>query len=338
MKDAKEIISLAHGGGGKSYHCLVREIFVPAFDNPYLRELNDSAVMEVAGGPIAMTTDSYVVKPRFFPGGDIGRLAVCGTVNDLAMSGAEPKYITCGMIIEAGFPREELERICASMAAAAAEAGVLIVSGDTKVVEKGSCDGIYINTAGVGVFPAGRPPLPQRVLPGDAILVSGTIGDHGMAVLAAREQLDFSPPLISDVAPLHGLARALMAAVPELHALRDATRGGVAGVAHEWAEASGRDIVLDEVALPVNPAVRAACELLGLDPLYVANEGKLLAAVPAASAEKALRTLQEQPAGRDAAIIGTVEVNTNGILCIITKFSSRRFLLVPDGEQIPRIC
>lgn len=334
----EDIVSLKHGAGGQAYHRLVRDVFLPAFDNSFLRELGDSAVMMTADGHIAMTTDSYVVQPRIFPGGDIGRLAVCGTVNDLAMSGAEPKYLTCGMIIEAGFPLADLKHIVASMAAAAQEAGVYIVSGDTKVVEKGACDGLYINTAGVGMFSPGLPPLSQRIMPGDAIIVSGNIGDHGIAVLAARQGLDFSPPLVSDAAPLNVLVHALRIAAPGLHALRDATRGGVAGVVQEWAAASGHDVLLDEEALPIADSVGAACALLGLDPLYLANEGKLLAAVPEEQATAALNALHAQPAAVNASVIGRVEENAGGRAVLRTRFGVQRLLAMPEGEQIPRIC
>ena len=245
MAYTDEIITLAHGGGGRLYHQLVEQVFLPAFDNKYLRELGDSAVCAISGQQLAMTTDSYVVQPRFFPGGDIGRLAVCGTVNDLSMSGATPAYLTVGMILEAGLPMEELRRVCASMAEAAREAGVYLVTGDTKVVEKGRGDGIYINTAGVGFFPPGRKPYPQRVQEEDCLLLSGNVGDHGLCIMAAREQLDFDPPLFSDAAPLNDLARTIQDAVPNIHAMRDPTRGGVAAVVNEWC-GEGLSIALEE--------------------------------------------------------------------------------------------
>ncbi len=330
-------VTLAHGSGGRSYHQLVEEVFLPAFDNPFLRELNDSAICPVAGSRLAMTTDSFVVRPRFFPGGDLGRLAVCGTVNDLAMSGAQPLYLTCAMILEAGLPFRELRQICASMAAAAEEAGVAIVTGDTKVVEKGACDGVYLNTAGIGIFPDCSQPLPQRLQPGDALLVSGDLGDHGMAVMAAREGFAFTPEIESDVAPLNGLVKALLAAVPDTHALRDATRGGLAAVVNEWAEANGLDLHLQQDALPVRQQIRAACELLGLDPLYVANEGKLVAAVPVGHAQAALAALQAHPLGRRAALIGSVG-QAGGRVTIDTPYGARRFVDMPAGELLPRIC
>ncbi|MBR2783638.1 MAG: hydrogenase expression/formation protein HypE [Firmicutes bacterium] len=331
-----DVITLAHGDGGLLYRELVEQVFLPAFADPVLERMDDSAVCPAFGDRLALTTDSFVVRPRFFPGGDIGRLAVSGTVNDLAVSGAQPLYLTCGMILEAGLSVEELRRICASMAAAAREAGVRIVTGDTKVVEKGACDGIFINTAGVGLFR--REPLPQRVRPGDAILVSGSVGDHGLAVLAAREKLSFEPQLTSDAAPLNGLIETLLQAVPETHALRDATRGGVAAVANEWAEACGVSIVLTEDAVPVDRRVRSACQLLGLDPLLAANEGKVVIAVPESCADTALAALKTHPLGRDAAMIGRAETAERPAVSLLTAIGSRRLLTLPEGEQLPRIC
>lgn len=331
-------ILLAHGSGGSYYQQLVEEVFVPAFSNPVLSQLADAAV--VAGGTeqLAMTTDSFVVRPRFFAGGDIGRLAVCGTVNDLAMSGATPRWLSCGMVLEAGLPIAELQHICASMAAAAAEAGVAIICGDTKVVEAGAADGIYINTAGIGTFPAGRRPLPCRLTPDSVIIASGTLGDHGLAVLAAREGLNFSPPLASDAAPLNGLIANLLDAAPDTEWLRDPTRGGLAGVLCEWAEKSGYDVEVAEDAIPVAPAVRAACELLGISPLHAACEGRLIAAVPPHQAEAALAALHAHPYGRDAAIIGRVLEKEQGRALLRTPYGSLRRLEPLDGEQLPRIC
>ncbi|MCR4962690.1 MAG: hydrogenase expression/formation protein HypE, partial [Firmicutes bacterium] len=323
--------------GGEAYRRLVEEVFLPHFGNPFLNALQDSAVCPAEGEQIAVTTDSFVVKPRFFPGGDIGRLAVCGTVNDLAMSGAIPRYLTVGMIIENGFPLEELERICASAARAAAEAGVTVVTGDTKVVESGGADGIYINTAGVGVFPPDCPPLPGKIREGDCILLSGGLAEHGLAVLAARENLDFDPPLQSDVAPLNHLTAALRRAAPDVRALRDPTRGGAAVTLNEWAADSGLDIVLEEEALPLKPAARAACELLGLDPLTIANEGKFLAALPAGQAEAALAALRPYPLAADAAVIGRVHAGSGQVFCQ-NAFGGRRMVAAPQGEQLPRIC
>ncbi|MEG1536936.1 MAG: hydrogenase expression/formation protein HypE [Clostridiales bacterium] len=333
----KEIITLAHGSGGKAYHQLVEQIFLPAFANTYLTELQDSAVCPLYGEKLALTTDSFVVKPRFFPGGDIGRLSVCGTVNDIAMSGATPHYLTLAMIIEAGFELAELRRICVSIAQAAEEAGVSIVTGDTKVVEKRSVDGIYINTAGCGFFAPGVRPLVGRVEAGDCILVSGTLAAHGMAVLAARENLDFSPAIRSDVAPLNGLIGKLLASVPDVHALRDPTRGGAAMTLNEWVVAGKTDIVIKEKDVPVDSSAAAACRILGMEPLAVANEGKFLAAVPEGQAEVALAALKSHVLGRDAAIIGRV-IPGQGRLVVETAYGGRRIVAMPEGEQLPRIC
>ncbi|MBR5429191.1 MAG: hydrogenase expression/formation protein HypE [Firmicutes bacterium] len=331
-----DVITMAHGDGGLLYRELVEQVFRPAFDNEYLDQLGDSAVCPAGAGKLALTTDSFVVRPRFFPGGDIGHLAVCGTVNDLAVSGARPLYLTCGMILEAGLPVAELRRVCDSMAAAARSAGVSIVTGDTKVVEKGACDGVFINTAGVGLFE--REPLPQTVRPGDVLLVSGNVGDHGLAVLAAREELAFQPPLTSDAAPLNGLIDQLLRAVPEVHALRDATRGGLAAVANEWAEASGVAIMLEEDAVPVDPRVRSACRLLGLDPLLAANEGKVVAAVPEHRAAAALDALRRHPLGHNAALIGRARAAERPVVTLRTAIGTERILTLPEGEQLPRIC
>lgn len=330
-----DIITLAHGEGGRLYRELVEQVFLPAFDNPVLTQLGDSAVCPSFGERLALTTDSFVVRPRFFPGGDIGRLAVSGTVNDLAVSGARPLYLTCAMILEAGLPIAELRRICDSMAAAAHDAGVAIVTGDTKVVEKGACDGVYINTAGVGLFR--REPLPQKIRPGDVILVSGSVGDHGLAVLAAREKLDFQPQIQSDAAPLNGLIDALLQAVPQTCALRDATRGGLAAVVNEWAESSGVTVAVEESAVPVQPQVRSACQLLGLDPLHAANEGKVVAAVPERFAQAALAALRSHPLGKNAAVIGRAEGGPARAV-LVTSIGARRILALPEGEQLPRIC
>ncbi len=330
-------IEMRHGAGGDAYRQLVEQIFLPYFGNPYLNALQDSAICPAEGEKLAITTDSFVVKPRFFPGGDIGRLAVCGTVNDLSMSGAVPRYLTMGMIIENGFPLDELERICASVAQAAAEAQVTVVTGDTKVVESGGADGIYINTAGVGVFLPAYPPLPGKIIEGDVILLSGGLAEHGLAVLAAREKLDFDPPLCSDVAPLNQLTAVLRQAAADVHALRDPTRGGLAVTLNEWASDSGLDILLDEEAVPLKPAVRAACELLGLDPLAIANEGKFVAALPPRQAEAALSALHRNSLAPDATVIGRVVAGSGKLFCQNT-FGGRRMIAMPQGEQLPRIC
>ena len=333
----EEKITMAHGSGGAAYHELVAEVFLPAFANDMLSPLSDAAVCANSGAQLAFTTDSFVVQPRFFPGGDIGRLAVCGTVNDLAVSGATPFYLSVGMILEAGLPLSELRHITASMAAAAREAGVTIVTGDTKVVEKGGCDGIYINTAGVGLFE--RRPLAACPRAGDMILVSGGLAEHGLAVLAARQGFDFTPPLISDVAPLAGLAAALLAAAPLTTCLRDPTRGGLAATLHEWAEAAQATITVEEDALPLKASISAACALLGLDPLYVANEGKLAAAIPPSQAQAALAALKAHALGRDAAIIGRVGERRPGMpLLLRTAYGGERIVGLPHGELLPRIC
>ena len=332
------MITMAHGSGGRLYKKLVEEIFLPAFDNDHLRPLTDSALCDCPGEKIAMTTDSFVVRPRFFPGGDIGRLAICGTVNDLAMSGAKPLYVTLGMILEAGLPLTELKLICHSLAAAAREAKVQIVTGDTKVVEKGAGDGIYINTAGVGIFYDCHRHLLQKIARGDAIIISGNIGDHGMAIMAAREKLDFQPPLSSDVAPLNDLAKTLLQTVSEIHAFRDPTRGGVAATLNEWALDANCGIVLDETELPVSADVQAACALLGMDPLYVANEGKMLIALPERYVEKALAACHSHKYGKNARVIGKVFVNNPGLVTLQTAFATERVVDMPEGEQLPRIC
>jgi hydrogenase expression/formation protein HypE len=330
-------ITMAHGSGGAAYHELVEEVFVPAFANDMLAPLGDAAVCALAGERLAFTTDSFVVQPRFFPGGDIGRLAVCGTVNDLAMSGATPLYLSCGLILRAGLPLDELKRVIASMAAAAREAGVAIVTGDTKVVEQGGCDGIYINTAGIGMFK--REPLGVSPLPGDIIIVSGPLAQHGLAVLAARQGLDFDPPLASDAAPLCGLAEVLLAAAPHTSCMRDPTRGGLAATLHEWAQAARVTITVDEAALPLSKPARAACDILGLDPLYVANEGVFAAALPPAQAQAALFALRAHPLGQGAAAVGRVgEALAHTPLILRTAAGGERRIDLPRGELLPRIC
>ena len=330
-----EIITLDYGSGGKKTARLIEEMIVPAMENPALAELGDGAVLP-GGERLVFSTDSFVVSPRFFPGGDVGKLAVCGTVNDLAMCGGEAKYLSCSFIIEEGFPWGELEKIVASMASAAREAGVQIVTGDTKVVERGRGDGIYINTAGIGFLR--HPGLsPRAIRPGDTVLVSGTLGDHGTAVMLARSGMA-QGEIRSDCAALNGLAAALLDAVPETRVLRDPTRGGVATTLNEFVEGSGLGIELREEDLPVNPAVQAACELLGLDPLYCANEGKLLAVVPEECWEAALAAMRACPEGRQAARIGTVTEEFPGRLVLRTSLGGRRVLQKLSGAQLPRIC
>jgi len=382
-------ILLAHGSGGVLSHELVRDVFARHFSNPFLDDLGDAALVgELPPGRLALTTDSYVVQPLFFPGGDIGKLAVCGTVNDLAMAGARPLYLTAGFILEEGLPLETLEHVVASMAETAREAGVLIVAGDTKVVEHGAADGLFINTAGVGVVPPGVDLSPAYLRSGDALLINGPVGDHGLAVMLQREGLAFQSTLQSDVAPLHGLIAALLDAVPgQVRCMRDATRGGLATVLNEWVlppsipPEGGEDgvpegyvagytpippkggevspggqkappispplggtkggkigIQIAETAIPVREAVRAACEFLGLDPLYAANEGKVVIAVAAEAAEAALSTLRAHPLGREAALIGRVTAEHTGRVVLRTPYGARRILPMLTGAQLPRIC
>jgi len=328
-------ITLAHGAGGKAYRELIQEVFLPAFSNDFLRPLTDSAVCD-AGEKIAMTTDCYVIKPLFFPGGDIGRLCVCGTVNDLAVSGAVPKYISVGMIIEAGFEIENLVRIVNSMAKAAKDAGVSIVTGDTKVVEGGGADGIFINTAGVGVFSEERLPIAQKVVPGDKIIISGYMASHGIAIMSARENMGFNPPIESDVAPIIALVDSVLKSGCKINAMRDPTRGGVAATLYEWITPN-IDIAIYDESLPVRPDVYAACEILGIDPLYIANEGIVLLSVPEYYADIALKSLHSTPGGENAAIIGEV-INGSGNVFSITEYGTKRRIIIPNGELLPRIC
>jgi hydrogenase expression/formation protein HypE len=335
-----DTILLAHGSGGQLTHALIREVFARHLSNPALDELGDAALLEwpAGSGRLALTTDSYVVQPLFFPGGDIGKLAVCGTVNDLAVAGATPRYLSAGFILEEGLPRATLERVVASMAETARQAGVAVVTGDTKVVERGAADGLFINTAGVGFVPAGRALSPARLRPGDLIVVSGTVGDHGMAVMMQREGLTFSSALVSDCAPLNGLIEALLEAAPAgVRCMRDPTRGGLATTLNEWAQA-GVGIALDEPAIPVRDEVRAICEILGLDPLYAANEGKVLIGLSAEAAEVGLAALRAHPLGRRAAVIGCVTAEHPGRVILRTPLGARRILEMLAGAQLPRIC
>lgn len=331
-------IQLDQGSGGRATHELVGELFVKSLDNEYLRELNDSAVVTVPGGRIAMTTDSYVVDPVIFPGGNIGSLAVHGTVNDLAMRGAKPLYLTAGFILEEGLSRELLAQIVASMAAAAREAGVLIVAGDTKVVPRGKADKIFINTAGVGIVPPGLEIGGQYARPGDAVLINGTLGDHGLAVLCKREGLAFENEIRSDSASLYGLVAGMLEVCPTIHVLRDPTRGGVATTLNEIAQQSGVGIRLFEESLPIREDVAGACELLGLDPLYVANEGKVLACVPSASAAAVLDAMRSNPHGKEACQIGEVVATDVGRVFLRTRIGGHRLVDMLRGEQLPRIC
>ena len=331
-------VDMSHGSGGKAMAQLVEELFGAAFDNPLLARRNDQAVFDPPAGRLAVTTDSYVVSPLFFPGGDIGSLAVHGTVNDLAMAGARPLYLTAGFIIEEGFALRDLARIVASMATAAAEAGVAIVTGDTKVVERGKGDGVFINTTGIGAVPSGVAPSGDRARPGDAVLVSGFVGDHGVAIMSTRENLSFETTIASDSAALHGLVAAMVGAVPDIHVLRDPTRGGLATTLNEIARQSGVGMLLDERAIPVRGEVAAACELLGLDPLYVANEGKLVAICAPGDAARLLDAMRGHPLGIDAAVIGTVIDDDHRFVQLQTTFGGKRIVDWLAGEQLPRIC
>ena len=332
-------IVMGHGGGGKLGNELVEHLFLPAFRNAALENLGDAAVLNLPSGKLAMSTDSFVVQPLFFPGGSIGELAVNGTVNDLAVSGAEPKYLSASFILEEGFPLAQLAAIVESMAQAAATAGVQIVTGDTKVVERGHGDGCYINTAGIGVLREGIQVGPQRAQPGDAILVSGTIGDHGMAIMSVREGLEFESQIRSDCAALNGMiAEVLETAGTAVHAMRDPTRGGLASTLNEIAQASGGGILIDEASLPVRVEVQSACELLGLDPVYVANEGKAVFFVAAEAAEKVLAVLRAHPLGREAARIGRVTAEHPRLLVARTAMGANRVIATQIGEQLPRIC
>jgi hydrogenase expression/formation protein HypE len=333
-------ILLSHGSGGLMSHELIRDVFARHFANPHLDARNDSALLDdLPPGRLALTTDSYVVHPIEFLGGDIGKLAVCGTVNDLAVVGATPRYLTAGFILEEGLPLETLERIVASMAATAREAGVEIVTGDTKVVERGAADGLFINTAGVGVVPADLALSPANLRPGDVLLINGTMGDHGMAVMMQREELAFTSTLESDCAPLNGLIAALLnAAAPgAVRCLRDATRGGLVTVLNEWAD-HGVGIDITEEAIPVREEVRAVSELLGLDPLYAANEGKVIAAIAPEAAEDALAALKAHPLGREAAVIGQITEAHAGRVVLETPYGAHRILQMLTGAPLPRIC
>jgi hydrogenase expression/formation protein HypE len=334
-----EQIVMGHGSGGKMSHELIAHMFLPPFDNEPLRAGNDAAVVQAApGARLAISTDSHVVTPLFFPGGDIGRLAVCGTVNDVAVMGAEPRYLTAGFILEEGLSQHTLARVVASMQAAAAEAGITIVAGDTKVVEKGKADGLYINTSGVGVMPSGLTLGGDRARPGDAVLLSGPMGDHGIAVLAARGELGFAADVESDVAPLNRLTAAVLQASSQVRAMRDPTRGGVASTLNEIARQSGVAIVLEEDSLPVRPAVAAACEMLGFDPLYIANEGKLLVVVAREDAEAVLAAMRAAPYGAESVMIGEVRAKPARRVLLHTALGSLRIVDMLAGEMLPRIC
>ncbi|HEV3380714.1 MAG TPA: hydrogenase expression/formation protein HypE [Trebonia sp.] len=334
----EERVTMSHGAGGKATRTLIEAVFLDAFRNPVLEALEDSASLRLDGARVALTTDSYVVSPLFFPGGSIGDLAVNGTVNDLSVAGATPLYLTAGFILEEGFPVADLIRVTASMRAAAAEAGVLIVTGDTKVVERGKADGCYVNTAGIGLLTHDAPLGVALCQPGDAIVVSGPIGDHGITIMLARGELDIEADVRSDTAPLNGLVWSLLDAVPGTRAMRDATRGGVATILNEIASEAEVGVLAREEDIPVRPAVRGACELLGIDPMYVACEGRMVAVVPGPDADRAVSALRAHPLGADAAVIGEVTDASPGIVRLKTAFGGTRIVDLLVGDPLPRIC
>jgi hydrogenase expression/formation protein HypE len=336
---AADRVLLGHGSGGRLSAELLRGVFLPALDNPVLRRLDDQAIVDIAGARLAVTTDSFVVKPLFFPGGDIGSLAIHGTINDLAVGGADPLYIAVAFILEEGLPLDVLQRVVGSLSAAAARAGVAVITGDTKVVEHGACDGLFITTTGIGVVRGGVELSASNAAPGDIVIVSGALGDHGMAILACREGLEFETTIASDSAALHGLTRAMLDAAPHaIHAMRDLTRGGLASALNEIAAASRTGIELDESTLPVRDEVRGACELLGLDPLYVANEGKLVAFVEPQHASAVLDAMRHHPLGGEARIIGAVVDRDPGLVTMRTVYGPSRVVDLLPGDQLPRIC
>ena len=340
-KSRYEQILLGHGSGGQMTADLIRQLFMPAFENPILAAQEDQATVTLPGHEdvrLAFTTDSFVVRPIFFPGGDIGKLAIHGTVNDLAVGGARPLFISAAFILEEGLPLSDLRRIVESMRAACGQAGVTLVTGDTKVVDRGKGDQVFITTSGIGLVPPGRMLSIHAARPGDCLLISGTIGDHGVAIMSVREGIEFETVLESDSAPLNGLAEAILKASPTIHCMRDPTRGGLAGSANELANASAVGIELHEELLPVRREVHAACEMLGLDPLYVANEGKLLAVVPPEQADQVLAAMRVHPLGRNAAMIGRVVAEHAGIVVLKSRVGGERVVSLLAGEQLPRIC
>lgn len=335
---ARDSILLGHGSGGKMSAELLRELLLPAFQNPILERQDDQAILEVNGVHLAFTTDSFVVKPLFFPGGDIGELAVNGTVNDLAMGGAVPLFLSLAFILEEGLSMDVLRRVTESVKSAAARAGVQIVTGDTKVVEKGSGDGLFVNTSGIGVVPDGVRLSANQARPGDCVLLSGTIGDHGITILSQREGLSFESPIESDTAALHSLVADMLRVTSEIRCLRDPTRGGLSSSLNEIAERSGVGIELQESAIRVREEVQGACEMLGLDPLYVANEGKLVAIASPEAAEPLLEAMRRNPLGRDAEVIGIVNDAHPGMVTLRTRLGTSRIVDLLTGDQLPRIC
>jgi hydrogenase expression/formation protein HypE len=339
-----EHVLLGHGSGGQLSADLIQRLFVPGFGGDVLSNLEDQATLRldsgngVKGPRIAFTTDSFVVRPLFFPGGDIGRLAVHGTVNDLAVGGARPLFLSAAFILEEGLALADLKRIVASMRAACEEAGVALVTGDTKVVDRGKGDQVFITTSGIGLVPEGVTLSIHNARPGDRILVSGTLGDHGIAIMSVREGIEFETVLESDSAPLHGLARAMLEVCPDIRCMRDPTRGGLSSSLNELAAASHVGVVLDEATIPLRPEVRGACEMLGLDPLYVANEGKLIAVVPPSDAERVLHVMRGHPLGKNAALIGSVVADHPGMVLMRSLVGGERVVTMLAGEQLPRIC
>jgi hydrogenase expression/formation protein HypE len=333
-----ERILLEHGGGGLLSNELISKMFLPFFRNEYLDRLEDGAVFEMGNTKLCMSTDSYVVKPIFFPGGDIGSLAVHGTVNDLAMCGGKPLFLSTGFILEEGFPMDDLGKIIASMSAAASRAGVQIVTGDTKVVNRGAADGLYINTSGIGLITYGQSISVRSILPGDVVIINGTIGDHGAAILAQREDLGLESDILSDSAPLNGLVEKILAASAHVHCMRDATRGGLGAILAEIAGQSGLEITLDETHLPIRDDVRGICEILGFDPLFLANEGKMAIFCSEAEADKILAVMHAHEYGREALVIGNVAGKSRGRLIMKTLIGGMREVDLPTGELVPRIC
>lgn len=331
-------ILLGHGGGGSLTRELITDIFLPAFHNPLLNPLDDCAVLMLGGKGHAFTTDSYVVKPYFFPGGDIGKLAVCGTVNDLAMQGAKPYWLSLSFILEEGLPVEHLKTIVQSIQTTAAEVGTRVVTGDTKVVERGRCEGLYINTAGIGEIVTHHWLGADKARPGDAIIVNGLLGEHGVAVMSQRDGIRFQTSVVSDCAALWPLVQTILETGAALHTLRDLTRGGLAAALYDIAESSSVGIRIKESVLPISPEVRGACDLLGLDPVTIANEGKFVAFCPQAEAEKILAVMRQHSLGRDAAIIGEVTETPKGMALLHTTIGGDRILDMPTGEDLPRIC
>ncbi|MGE5398471.1 MAG: hydrogenase expression/formation protein HypE [Chitinophagales bacterium] len=333
-----ERVLLAHGSGGHMSQQLIENVFKNSWSNPYLNQMLDGAIMDLPAQKIAVSTDSFVITPIFFPGGDIGKISICGTVNDLVACGAQPRYLTVGMILEEGFPLDDLKKIALSMARTAEEAGVQLVTGDTKVVEKGKADQIFINTSGIGIIPEGTDYHPRKIQVGDKVIVTGNSGDHGLAILATREGLSFSTPVVSDCAPLHRIGELLRGYGEAVRCMRDPTRGGLATVLNELAAQSGRSMLIQEKAIPLSPAVSGACDMLGMDPLYMANEGKMVVFAAPERATAILDSLRSLPEAKDGAIIGEVTAETQALVLMETELGARRILGMLEGEHLPRIC